>query len=54
MNDSTKLTIGLLLLLSALALITSGCGVTWGVSGALMGAGIVSAIYGFVALSKIS
>lgn len=53
MNDAHKLTAGIIFLLLALALITAGCGVSWGTSGALIGAGIISAVYGFVAFAKI-
>lgn len=52
MNNITKLTLGILLLLTALALIAGGAGYKWGVTGALFGAGIMSAIYGFVALAN--
>lgn len=53
MNDAHKLTAGIIFLLLALTLITAGCGVSWGTSGALIGAGIISAVYGFVAFAKI-
>ncbi len=53
MNNAHKITIGIIFLLLALALITAGCGVSWGTSGALIGAGLISIVYGFVAFSQI-
>ncbi len=46
MKDVTKLTLGLLLLLLAVGLITEGCGLVWGVAGSLIGAGVMCVIYG--------
>jgi hypothetical protein len=54
MNDWHKLTAGIVFLLLALALITAGCGVTWGTTGALIGSGLVCGIYGFTAFSTLS
>jgi hypothetical protein len=53
MNNNKKFIIGAILLLLALSLITAGCEVAWGTSGALIGAGIMSAIYGWAALQAI-
>ena len=53
-TDKQKILTGITCLLLALALITLGCGATWGVTGACIGGGIVLAIYGFVSLYKVS
>ncbi len=53
LTDTQKLTTGLVLLLVAMALITAGCGYTWGTAGALVGCGLVTLGYGYSFLASV-
>ena len=54
LSKESRTTLGVVSLLLAFVLMTTGGGVTWGITGALWSSGIVAAIYGFAFLISTS
>ena len=53
-TEKQKLLALLAFVVAAFVLITLGCGMSWGLSGALIGGGITCAVYAFVTFHNIT